>query len=246
MNRPNSEESQPNYGETWVYEGLIGAIPGLSLDIRTAVILQFLAFETAVLVLAWVYGLPGAVVAGTATVSVATAGSVMLVRIGRLVREVELPAPYRRLLFGSNGEVLLAVLAYTALVTHLFVFDPRASEQPLLDSLLGTDPPVAAVYLTLLVLWDLCYRISVGWWAAVAALWRSVHYRFDADTRQHLRRVDLTTAGFGLVQLALVPFLLDQPLLLAAVVGHIVAVLVVTGAAIEITRVREKEPAPTS
>jgi hypothetical protein len=42
-------------------------------------------------------------------------------------------------------------------------------------------------------------------------------------------RADLETFGFGLVQLAFVPFLLDQPVLLAAVVGHVGAVTAVTG-----------------
>lgn len=234
-------QRQPEYGETWVYEALIGAIPGLSLGVRTALVLQFVVFETAVLVLAWMYALPEAAIAGTVTVIVATVGSAKMVMIARLVREGETPESYRRLLFGSNVEVLLAVLAYVALVTHLFVFDPRRSDQPLFESLLGTDPPVAAVYLTLLILWDLCYRISVGWWTAVAALWRSTQYRFDTDTRQCLRQADRLTASFGLIQLALVPFLLDQPVLLVAVVGHVVAVLLVTATALGITRVRENE-----
>lgn len=121
------------------------------------------------------------------------------------------------------------MLAYVALITHLFVFDPQQTETPLLKSLFGTEQPVLVVYLTLLILWDVCYRIGAGWWACVAALWRSARYQFDDETRSRLVRADLETFGFGLVQLAFVPFLLDQPVLLVAVVGHVIAVTVVTG-----------------
>ncbi|GGJ01343.1 hypothetical protein GCM10008995_09010 [Halobellus salinus] len=48
-----------------------------------------------------------------------------------------------------------------------------------------------AFYLTLLILWDLCYRIGTSWWAAVVALWRSWRYPFDAETVRHLRRLYL-------------------------------------------------------
>jgi hypothetical protein len=70
----------------------------------------------------------------------------------------------------------------------------------------------------------------------VVALWRSVRFRFDDETRRQLLRADLGTLGFGLTQLALVPFVLGQPVLLAAVVGHVLAVSAVTGLAILLSR----------
>jgi hypothetical protein len=220
---------RPEYGETWVYESIIGALPGISVSSRAALAIQFLGFEAAILALAWLYGLPRAAIAGTVAVVVATVGSAEMLRIGRLTRGEDVPDAYRRLLFASNVEVVLGVLAFVALVTHLFVWDPQVAERTLVTSLFGPDPPALVVYLTLLVLWDVCYRIGTGWWASVAALWRSARYRFDADTRRVLLRADLETFGFGLVQLAFVPFLLDQPVLLAAVVGHVGAVTAVTG-----------------
>ena len=220
------------YGETWVYESIIGALPGVDVSPGLALAIQFTVFEAAILLLAWVYGLWTAAVAGTVAVVVATLGSAEMLRIGRRTREADIPEPYRRLLFGSNVEVVLSVLAYIALVTHLFVYDPQAGGEPLVTTLFGPDPPVLVVYLTLLVLWDVCYRIGTGWWASVVALWRSVRFRFDGETRRQLLRADLETLGFGLTQLALVPFVLGQPVLLAAVVGHVLAVSAVTGLAI--------------
>ncbi|MFB6297345.1 MAG: hypothetical protein ABEH56_02365 [Salinirussus sp.] len=226
------------YGETWVYESIIGALPGISISPTVALAIQLGAFEAAILVLAWVYGLWTAAAAGTVAVVVATAGSAEMLRISRYAREDGVPAGYRRLLFGTNVEVVLAVLAYIALITHLFVYDPQAAEDPIIEVLFGSDPPVLVVYLTLLVLWDVCYRIGTGWWASVVALWRSARYRFDGDTRRTLRRADLETLGFGLTQLVLVPFIQAQPVLLAAVVGHVLAVTTVSGLAIVLLQVR--------
>lgn len=233
---------RPEYGETWVYESIFGALPGVDLSSRAALAIQFLGFELAILVLAWVYDLWAAAVAGTVAVAVATAGSVGMLRIAREVRSEAIPPAYRRLLFGSSVEVVLALFAYVALVTYLFVWSPSHAQTPLLDSLFGPDPPVLAVYVTLLVLWDVCYRIGTGWWASVAALWRSVHYRFDDEARTGLRRADLQTMVFGLLQLAFVPFLLDQPLLLVAVVGHVVAVETVAGLSVVLLARRKTTP----
>jgi hypothetical protein len=228
--------TEPEYGDTWAYESIIGALPGFSLSTRLAVAIQFVLFEGAVLVLAAVYDVWTAVPAATAAVVVATAGSVEMVRIGRLVRGEAVPEPYRRLLFGSSIEMVLSVLAYVALVTHLFVFAPRYVDVSLLEGLLGSEPPVLVVYLMLLVLWDVCYRIGTGWWASVAALWRSVRFEFDRETAAALQRADAETMGFGLLQLVLVPFLADFPVLATAVVGHVVAVTLVTGVSILLLR----------
>jgi len=44
------------------------------------------------------------------------------------------------------------------------------------------------------------------------------------------------------LQLAFVPFLLDQPVLLVAVVGHVLAVVAVTGLSVTLLSVRENKP----
>ncbi len=217
----------PQYGETWVYESIVGALPGVDLSESQAVALQLALFEVAVLIFGWYYGLPGAALAGTAAVAVAAVGSVAMLRFSRTTRAVSMPDAYRRLLFGSNIEVVLSVLAFVALVTHVFVFDPS-----LFAELFGRDPPVVVVYVTLLVLWDLCYRIGTSWWAAVVSLWRSLRYRFDDRAVSRLRRADGINIAFASTQLVLLPFLADQPVLQLAVGGHVVAVGLVAGAAI--------------
>ena len=227
-----------DYGEAWAYESIIGALPGVDLSRGEAIAIQLLLFETAVLVLAWYYNLWNAALAGTAAVAVAGVGSIEMLRISRTARMNETPEPYRQLLFSSSIEVVLAVLSFIALITHLFIFDPRTGGR-LVERLFGPDPPVLVVYLTLLVLWDLCYRIGTGWWASVVGLWRSVRFRFDPETAATLRRADRETLLFGVVQLVLVPFLLEHRVLLAALVGHVAAVVVVSGTSFVLLRVRE-------
>jgi hypothetical protein len=233
--------SRPEYGETWVYESIVGALPGIRLPRSVAVGIQLAVFEVGVLGLSWYYDLWGAAVAGTAAVVIAAIGSVEMLRIGTLVRRVEVPDTYRRLLFGSSVEVVLGVLAYVALVTHLFVFDPQTSAAPIVETLFGPEPPVLAIYLTLLVLWDVCYRIGTNWWASVVGLWRSARYRFDPDAARTLGRADLETMAFGLLQLVLVPFITDYPVLLVALVGHVLAVTAVTGLSVLLVRSRSVE-----
>jgi hypothetical protein len=224
------------YGETWVYESIVGALPGVHLSGPQAILLQVAIFEVGVLLLAWAYDLWSAVPAGTVAVGVAAVGSVAMLRMGEAVRSLNVPVAYPRLLFGSSIEVVLGVLAFVALVTHLFVFDPRQAGRPLVVALFGSEPPVVVVYLMLLVLWDLCYRIGTSWWAAVVSLWRSRRYTFDATTARRLRRVDLVNVGFAVAQAGMLPFLREEPVLLVAVGGHIVAVTVVSATAALWTR----------
>jgi len=223
------------YGETWVYESIVGAIPGVDISDRLAVLVQFLLFEAGVLVLAAVYDLPGAILPGTAAVLVAAAGSAFMLDIGTRARGPGVPPTYRRLLFASSIEVVLGVLSFVLLMTYLFVWDPRDGAT-LFASLLGNRPPVVPSALALLVLWDVCYRIGTGWWAAVVGLWRSLTRDLSPEAADRLAGVDVRTLGFGVLQAVLLPFLWGHPVLVAAVAGHVVAVVVVTTVSLYVLR----------
>lgn len=224
--------ASPEFGETWTYESIIGALPGIEVSTTLALAIQLGIFEVGVLVLAWAYDLWSVALAGSAAVFVAGIGSIEMVRVARRIRTVEIPDAYRRLLFGSNMEVVLAVLAFSAMLTYLFVPNPATGRTPFLRRLLGPDPPILVVYFLLLVLWDVCYRIGTGWWATVTALWRSYRYAFDAETARTFFWADVETIAFGIIQLLLVPFVLDFPVLLAVLVAHVSAVFVVTNASL--------------
>ena len=226
----------PQYGETWVYESLIGAVPGLDLSDRTALVTQFVVFEAIVLIVAGVYGRWTAVPAATAAIVVAVVGSWLMLTFSRTVRRLHPPEGYRQLLFGSSIELALSVLAFVLFVSYLFVVDPRGAGESLLTALLGPEPPVVAVVILLLVVWDVIYRIGACWWATVVGLWRAVQYGFDATTTRRLTRLDALNVLFAGVQVMLVPFVLDHPVLVAALVGHLVAVVLVAVATIVLQR----------
>lgn len=244
--------AEPEYGEAWVYESIVEALPGVDVSERAAVALQFLGFEAALLVLAAVYGLWEAVPGGTVAIAVATGGSLLMQTMSQRIRAADVPEEYARVLFGSSIEVVLGLLSFLGLVTYMFVVDPRGlaiwgvplrtAEQTLLESLLGERPPAAATYLGLLVLWDVSYRIGTGWWAGVVAAWRSRRFDFDAATAADLRSVDRLNLGFGLLQLALLPFLWGHTLLFVAVAGHVAAVLLVGSYAL--VRLRPENVSP--
>jgi hypothetical protein len=223
------------YGETWVYESIVGAVPGVDISDRLAVLVQFVLFEAGLLVMAAVYDLPGAILPGTAAVLVAAAGSAFMLDIGSRARGPGVPPRYRQLLFASSIEVVLGVVSYVLLLTYLFVWDPRDGAT-LFASLLGERPPVLPSALALLVLWDVCYRIGTGWWAAVVALWRSLTQDLHPAAATRMAAVDVRTLGFGVLQAVLVPFVWGHPFLVAAVSGHVLAVAVVTSVSLYLLR----------
>ena len=236
----SNEGPHLEYGETWVYESIVGALPGIRLPTWAALAIQLVVFEVAVIAMSWYYDTWNVAIVATAVIFVATVGSIEMLRISTLVRRIDVPPTYRALLFSSNMEVVLSVLAYIALLTHIFVFDPQTASSPLLTALFGPDPPVLVVYLMLLILWDICYRIGTGWWASVTGLWRSFRFQFDPETARVFQRADIETWGFGVLQLVLVPFVLNQPVLLASLFAHVTAVTVVTGISVALLQLRSR------
>jgi hypothetical protein len=225
----------PEYGDAWAYESIVGALPGITLSDRAAVAVQLVGFEVVVLALAGLYGLPRAAVAGSVAVGVAAAGSLLMLRMGDGLRRTDLPDAYARVLFGSSIEVVLGLLSFVALVVYLFVVDPQDGSS-LLAGLAGDPAPAPVVFVGLVVAWDVCYRIGTSWWACVVGAWRSWRYDFDDATASQLRRIDGLNVAFAVVQLALVPPLLDHPILAVAVMGHVVAVLLVAGLSLALLR----------
>lgn len=225
-----STDETTKYGETWVFESIVGAIPGIALADRTTLVLQFLVFEALVVIVAGVFDRWQAVLPGTAAIVVATAGSAVMLDIGHRVRAADVPETYKRLLFATSLEVVLGVVGFAAILTVLFVYQPRYGPT-LLEVFLGPKIPLVAAFLFFMVLWDIAYRIGTAWWIAVLALWRAFAVEVDAALAADFRAIDHRTAAFGLVQLTLLPFLWEYRLLAAGLLGHVLAVLLVVAGA---------------
>ncbi len=220
----------PKPGRAWAYESIIHAIPGYELSRPLALAVQFLLFESAIILLGIRYGLWEGVIFGTIGVIVAVVGSVGMLRISSRARQAGAPEAYLRLLFGSRIDLVLGVIAYALVITYLVAVD--TGENALLTRLLGEDLPPAALFVLLVVLWDVCYRIGTAWWATVVALWRSLTLELAPQTRSALIRVDAETIALSAVQLLLLPFAVGSPVLAFALIGHLIAVVVVAGGSI--------------
>ena len=227
---PSPGDDSPLYGETWVYESIVGAIPGLDLSDRTALVLQFVLFEALAVAVVAVFDRWQALAPGTAAILVATAGSAFMLDIGQRLRNASIPAVYRQLLFSTSFEVVLGVVGYATVLTVVFVYQPRHG-QTLLETTLGPSVPLIAAFLFFMILWDIAYRVGTGWWIALLALWRAYATGVDPATAATIRAIDLRAAAFGLSQLLLLPFVWEFRLLTALLLGHVAAVLVVVAAA---------------
>lgn len=221
----------------WAYVGIVSVLPIRSLDVRVALLIQFLLFEGGAIVLALWFDRPRVLPAATAAIVVTTAGSGLMLTLSEWIRRLNSPARYRQLLFGSSLDVLLGVVAFLLLVTSLLM-DASGQQTGILERLLGERPPAPMVFFALVVLWDLCYRIGTGWWASLTGLWRSITFRMDIgeDARAGYHRADLLTMVFAGFQLLLVPFLWSDRLLVLALLGHVLAVFVVSTAAVLVLR----------
>jgi hypothetical protein len=217
----------------WAYVSIVSAVPGLSLDPRVALPVQFLFFEGVTLALAVWYDLWPAVPVATVAVALATVGSGLMVELRSVVRSQDLQPWYRSLLFESGADVAMGLVAFITLLTHVIV-GSRLPGTDVLEGIVNVALPAPALFLALVVAWDLCYRIGVGWLASVTGCWRSLRDGNDGapERRRAFRRADALTIGFALTQLVLVPFLTTEPLLATLVLGHVVAVVLVSGLAI--------------
>ena len=227
-------ERRPTGSEEWVYESLIRSVPGVNASRRTALAVQFVAFEAAVLLLGWYHDRPEAMIAGTVGVLVAVAGSAFMLRLSHGLRANGGPDRYRELLFGSSIEIVLGLVSYTLLIVYAFVYDPLQGGETLVADLLGPDPSILYSFVLLMIGWDVAYRIGVGWWACVTGLWRSLTTAegLSAQERRRFARLDAITVGFASLQLLVIPVLAGHPILQAAVLGHVLAVGLVAGVSI--------------
>ncbi len=120
----------PSFGDAWVYESIVTALPGANLAGGPAIALQLGVFTGAILIVAAAYDVWNAVVPGMAAIVVAAVGSYLMLQFGDASRTAKAPPRYYRLLYGSSIEVVLAVLAFIALLTHLFVYEPQFIGEP--------------------------------------------------------------------------------------------------------------------
>lgn len=217
----------------WAYVSLVSAVPGLSPDNRSAITVQFAVFEGTALILAAIYDLWELLPLATTAIIISTLGSYLMVDLSDRIHSLNPSKTYRRLLFDSSLDILMGLVAFITLLTYLII-DVSSPGNGLLERLVGDPLPPSVVFFALFVAWDLTYRIGIGWWTSITGLWRTIILR-TASTDQPINRytrADLITILFAGLQLLLIPFLWSDRVLTFLILGHVLAVVVVSSLAI--------------
>ncbi|MCZ7400140.1 MAG: hypothetical protein O8C62_10795, partial [Candidatus Methanoperedens sp.] len=106
---------------------------------------------------------------------------------------------------------------------YLFYFGPD-----LLENWLGKNPHIILLLFVSLLIWDICYRMGLGIWTSVLALWRSLGLKKIAEKRtelehtpytelRSLRRLDINNVFFGIISLLLIPLFQTDNFLITSI-----------------------------
>jgi hypothetical protein len=209
----------------WIYEIIVGSIPPFSLlPYRYSILLQLLLLLVIGLILGYFFNLePLSMLYGSLGILVAVSWSLLILQLGPTLRkfraplskdENELLEKYRGILFHRNHyEALPGLAIFITFMVYLFNFG-----SDLIEYWLGKDPDIILLLFVSLLIWDICYRMGLGIWASILALWRSIKLQKLAEKRSelehtpytelnYLRKLDINNVFFGMISLLLIPII---------------------------------------
>lgn len=219
----------------WIYEDIVGKIPPFSmLSYQYSILLQLFFLLVLGLTLGIIFKLETtSLFYGSLGILVAVMWSMLILQLGPTLRrfraplskdENELLEKYKEILFHKNHyEALPGLVIFILFMPYIFYYNPS-----LLDYWIGkTHNPVLLVFMSLLI-WDICYRMGLGIWTSVLALWRSVELEKIAQKRielehtpytelRSLRKLDINNVFFGIISLLLIPILKVDSLLVTTI-----------------------------
>jgi len=207
----------------WIYEEIVGRIPPFSLlSYKYSILLQFLLLLVIGITLGFIFHLGRiSLLYGSLAILVAVSWSLLILQLAPTLRkfraplskdENELLERYKGILFHKNHyEAVPGLVIFIPFMIYLYYFGMN-----LLDMWLGKTPnPVLLLFVSLLI-WDICYRMGLGLWTSVLALWRSVRLKKLAEKRselehtpytelRYLQKLDINNVFFGIISLLLLP-----------------------------------------
>ncbi len=213
----------------WIYEEIVGSIPPFSLlSYQYSILLQLLFLLIIGLILGFVFGLkPISLVYGSLAILVAVLWSLLILQLGPTLRkfraplsrdENELLEQYKGVLFHrEHYEALPGIAIFVLFMLYLFYYGEN-----LLEYWLGKSPKIVLLLFVSLLIWDICYRMGLGIYASLLALWRSLKLKKLAEKRtelehtpytelRSLRKLDINNVFFGIISLLLIPlFQIDR------------------------------------
>ncbi|MDD5473793.1 MAG: pyridoxamine 5'-phosphate oxidase family protein [Candidatus Methanoperedens sp.] len=230
----------------WIYEEIVGRIPPFSmLSYQYSILLQLFFLLVIGLILGFIFNLGTiSLLYGSLAILVAVSWSLLILQLGPTLRkfraplskdENELLEQYKGILFHRNHyEAIPGLAIFITFMLYLFYYGPN-----LLESWLGKNPHILLLLFVSLLIWDICYRMGLGLWTSVLALWRSLRLKKLSEKRtelehtpytelRSLRRLDINNAFFGIISLLLIPLLQTDRLLVTIIFTFMVFVTLIS------------------
>jgi len=168
----------------WIYEEIVGRIPPFSLvSYQYSILMQLLCLLILGLVFGFIFNLKSiSLFYGSLAILVAVSWSLLILQLGPTLRkfraplskdENELLERYKGILFHRNHyEEIPGLAFFIPFMLYLFFYG-----SDLLENWLGKNPHIILLLFVSLLIWDICYRMGLGIWTSVLALWRSVRLK---------------------------------------------------------------------
>ena len=230
----------------WIYEIIVGSIPPFSLlPYRYSILLQLLLLLVIGLILGFIFNLkPVSLIYGSLGILVAVSWSLLILQLGPTLRkfraplskdENELLERYRGILFHRNHyEAVPGLAIFITFMIYLFNFGGDLKEY-----WLGKDPHIILLLFVSLLIWDICYRMGLGIWTSILALWRSIKLKKLAEKRSelehtpytelnYLQKLDINNVFFGMISLLLIPIIQHDGFLVTIILVFFVFIILIS------------------
>ena len=230
----------------WIYEIIVGSFPPFSLlPYRYSILLQLLLLLVIGLILGFIFNLkPVSLIYGSLGILVAVSWSLLILQLGPTLRkfraplskdENELLERYRGILFHRNHyEAVPGLAIFITFMIYLFNFGGDLKEY-----WLGKDPHIILLLFVSLLIWDICYRMGLGIWTSILALWRSIKLKKLAEKRSelehtpytelnYLQKLDINNVFFGMISLLLIPIIQHDGFLVTIILVFFVFIILIS------------------
>ncbi len=230
----------------WIYEEIVGRIPPFSLvSYQYSILLQLFFLLVLGLALGFIFKLENdKLLYGSLAILVAVSWSLLILQLGPTLRkfraplskdENELLERYKGILFHRNHyEAIPGIAIFIPFMLYLFYLG-----QDLLENWLGKNPHIILLLFVSLLIWDICYRMGLGIWTSVLALWRSLRLKKIAEKRtelehtpytelRSLRMLDINNVFFGIISLLLIPLFRSDDFLITVIIIFMVFITLIS------------------
>ncbi|MCZ7361963.1 MAG: pyridoxamine 5'-phosphate oxidase family protein [Candidatus Methanoperedens sp.] len=229
----------------WIYEEIVGRIPPFSLvSYQYSIILQLFFLLIIGISLGIIFDLSQtSILYGSIAILVAVLWSRLILQLGPTLRkfraplskdENELLERYKAILFHRNHyEAMPGLAIFIPFMLYLFYIG-----KDLLEYWLGKDPNIILLLFVSLLIWDICYRMGLGIWTSILALWRSVRIKKLAEKRtelehtpytelRYLRKLDINNVFFGIISLLLLPVIQQDQFLVTVIIVFMIFITMI-------------------